>query len=129
MLPSISSLLKYKVGSLPQVKFVMKTGYKCILTPTIVVGSYLSGKAKCLASMFTQIMASWWPPLCMCVCMYVRMYVCMHVCKLATVAVATIMMVLNDYKYRIARNFHRTLFLEISETSGIFRKFFYEMVL
>jgi len=25
--------------------------------------------------------------------------------------------------YRIARNFHRTLFLEISETSGIFRNF------
>jgi len=31
--------------------------------------------------------------------------------------------------YRIARNFRSTLFSEISETSGIFRKFFYEMVL
>jgi len=41
----------------------MKTSYKCILTPAIVVVWYLSGKAKCLASMFTQIMASWWPPL------------------------------------------------------------------
>jgi len=40
----------------------MKTGYKYILTPTAVVGWYLSGKAKYLASMFTQIMASW-PPL------------------------------------------------------------------
>jgi len=40
----------------------MKTGYKYNLTPTVAVGWYLSGKEKCLASMFTQIMASW-PPL------------------------------------------------------------------
>jgi len=40
----------------------MKTNYKYILTPTIVVGWYLSRKAKCLASMFSEIMASW-PPL------------------------------------------------------------------
>jgi len=46
MHPSISSHLKYKVGSLPQVKFVMKTGYKYILTPTIVVGWYLSWKGS-----------------------------------------------------------------------------------
>jgi len=33
------------------------------MTPTIVVGWYImSGKAKCLTSMFTEIMASW-PPL------------------------------------------------------------------
>jgi len=30
------------------------------------------------------------------------------------------------HNYRIAGNFRRTLFSEISETSGIFRNFFYE---
>jgi len=40
----------------------MKAGYKYILILTAVVGWYLSGKAKCLASIFTQFMASW-PPL------------------------------------------------------------------
>jgi len=32
-------------------------------------------------------------------------------------------------KYRIAGNFHRILFSEILETSGIFQIFFYKMVL
>jgi len=36
---------------------------------------------------------------------------------------------LNVLSYRIARNFHRTLFSEISETLGIFQKFFYKMAL
>jgi len=40
----------------------MKASYKYILTLTVVVDWYLSGKAKCLVSMFTQIMASS-PPL------------------------------------------------------------------
>jgi len=35
----------------------MKAGYKYILTPTVA-----SKKEKYLASMFTQIMASWPPP-------------------------------------------------------------------